>query len=450
MYKYLLAVRYLLKRPISWIAAVAVALCVFIVLVVMTVMNGLVGDFREKNHGYVGDCVVTSDSLVGFPYYADFMERLRGLDEVAAVSAAIRSFGLMVQGGYDRSIGVEVMGIDPAAYAEVTNFEETVYYHREDISRVFVPEYDPELTGVVVGIDMMPQQRSSQGTYYHPPTPGRYELIISCFPLTAKGALAKAGTDIVNTKSFYFSDDSETGLVKVDAQMVYIPFDIAQTMCGMDAGEPRANIIQIKFRPGVNLHEGTRRVRSLWEAFAAEQTDERYTGLLENVYVQTWVDFRRSTLAPMEKEQLMLSLLFLMLGLITVFVVFVVFYMIVSSKSKDIGILRSVGVSAAGVAQIFLMFAGLIGLLGAGAGSLLGAAFLWRINELEQWLFEKYGWQLWDRAIYAIGEIPSRIHFPVVAVIVGAALAACILGALLPSMRVARLQAAEALAVNQL
>ena len=44
----------------------------FIVVVVMTVMTGLVRDFKEKNHKFTGDCVVGTESLVGFPYYEDF------------------------------------------------------------------------------------------------------------------------------------------------------------------------------------------------------------------------------------------------------------------------------------------------------------------------------------------------------------------------------------------
>ena len=64
MYKIILATRYLLKRRITYFGILAVALCVFIVVVVMTVMAGLVNEFREKNHLFAGDCVVGTESLV--------------------------------------------------------------------------------------------------------------------------------------------------------------------------------------------------------------------------------------------------------------------------------------------------------------------------------------------------------------------------------------------------
>ena len=76
MYKIILAIRYLVKRRIAYFAVFAVALCVFIAFVVMTVMTGLVSDFRQKNHRFAGDCVVSTESLVGFTHYEDFVEIL--------------------------------------------------------------------------------------------------------------------------------------------------------------------------------------------------------------------------------------------------------------------------------------------------------------------------------------------------------------------------------------
>ena len=90
MYKISLAFRYLLKRRITYFAVLAVALCVFIVIVVMTVMTGLVGDFRQKNHDFVGDCVVGTESLVGFAYYEDFIDILGREDFIEGISPVVK------------------------------------------------------------------------------------------------------------------------------------------------------------------------------------------------------------------------------------------------------------------------------------------------------------------------------------------------------------------------
>ena len=78
-------------------------------------------------------------------------------------------------------------------------------------------------------------------------------------------------------------------------------------------------------------------------------------------------------------------------------------------------------------------------------GTLAGWLFLARINRIEQWLYDRFGWQLWDRTIYAIGDIPSRIEPEVIAVIIGSAIAACVVGALVPGYLAARLRPVETL-----
>ena len=129
--------------------------------------------------------------------------------------------------------------------------------------------------------------------------------------------------------------------------------------------------------------------------------------------MQGWKEYRRAVVAPMEQEQLILSLMFILVGITTVFIVFVVFYMIVNNKRKDIGVLKSVGASNAGVLSLFQGFAFGIGLIGSCAGVLLAWLFLSRINQIEQWCYEHLGIQLWDRTIYVIGDIPHHVEFSV-------------------------------------
>ncbi len=152
----------------------------------------------------------------------------------------------------------------------------------------------------------------------------------------------------------------------------------------------------------------------------------------------------------MEKEQTMLTILFLMLGVITVFVIFVVFYMIIGHKTRDIGILKSIGVSNSSVIEIFMIFAAIVGVIGAVIGTAAGCGFLVKINEMEDWLFEHCnGWQLWDRTVYAIGEIPHEIKIDLLAVVIFSAISVSLIGALIPSVQAGIKKPVEVLQVNQ-
>ncbi len=448
MYKIILATRYLLKRRITYFAILAVALSVFIVVVVMTVMAGLVNEFKEKNHRFAGDCVVGTESLVGFAYYEDFVNLMEQQDFVEAVSPAIKSFALKRRRGSDQDDVVEIMGIDPVIHSRATGFGDTLYYHKNDVSGTFEIANDANLVGCVLGDFMLIQDTNSRN--YDATSLPRIPYSISCFPLTARGAPAKAGTNMVNTKTFYFSDESSTGLPRVDGLVVYLPFELAQQLCGMAGPTKRASRLHIRFKPDIKIQAGCEKVQSLWQKFRQDKADETQAYTLDTVTVQSWKQYRRTSIAPLENEQTEMSVMFGFVGITTVFIVLVVFYMIISHKSKDIGILKSVGASRLAVVQIFLTFAMLVGVVGAGIGTAGGCAFLVKINDMEDWLFNRFGWQLWDRTVYAIGDIPNNIEWEVLALITASAILAVLAGAYLPTAHAAARRPVEVLHVGQL
>ena len=108
------------------------------------------------------------------------------------------------------------------------------------------------------------------------------------------------------------------------------------------------------------------------------------------------------------------------------------------------------GASNAGILGLFSTFAVWIGCLGAGLGLVGGWMFLLRINRLEDWLFEHFGRQLFDRTLIAVQEIPHRVQMGVVVTILVCAVLVSLAGALAPALRAARTRPIETLQVNQL
>jgi lipoprotein-releasing system permease protein len=218
----------------------------------------------------------------------------------------------------------------------------------------------------------------------------------------------------------------------------------------MAGSTKRASRLHIRFKPDIKIDAGCEKIRSLWQKFRQDKAGESQAYTTDTVTVQGWKQYRRASIAPMENEQTEMSVMFGFVGITTVFIVLVVFYMIISHKSKDIGILKSIGVSNVDIIQLFSGYAFMVGILGAGFGLLAGWVFLLKINPIEDWLFEHFGFQLWDRTIYAIGDIPNQVEFKILAIIVVSAIAACLVGALIPSLQAARQKPVEILQVGQL
>lgn len=453
MYKFILAFRYLIKRKISYFAVAAVALCVFVVFVVITVLTGLSEGFKTKVYNSTGDCVVHTKSLVGFGYYEEFLEILRRQPYIEAASPVVRNYALI---GVGRVAGrtaygeytKEIAGIEPVSYAEVTGFDKWLQYNKDSLDKAFVPAYDPNLPGCVPGIDFL-FSRDEKGDYHPPSEPSAIALEINCVPLNAKGAMSKAGAGEFSTKTFYCSDYFHAGY-SLDWRFIFLPFDDVQMLCGMATGHKRITHIHIKFTPTVSINAGTDKVARLWSDFAEQKKDAPYANLLENVKVQSWKNFSKTVVAIVETQQTMMIVCFGMIGVITIFIVLVVFYMIVSHKIKDIGILKSVGAGSFSIMSLFLYFASLIGIIGSGIGAFVGWRFLVHINAFEDWLFENFEFQLWDRRISSIGDIPNAVDLKVLAIIIVCAIAVCMLGALLPSRRAGRMKCVDTLQVSGL
>jgi lipoprotein-releasing system permease protein len=443
-----LSIRYFIRRPISYFAVAAVALCVFVVFVVITVLSGLSRDFKNKVHSSVGDCVVYTRSLVGFGYYDEFLNMLAKEPVVAAATPIVKSYALVSvsgpdgSGSYSKNV-YEIYGAEPVSLGEVTGFARWIAFHKGDVADVFRPVYDANLPGCVPGIDIV-GEKDEQGVYFITATPKeRFE--ISCVPLTAKGALARAEAGELNSKTFYYSDYFEAGY-SIDNRLIFIPIDDAQILCGMSTGMMRITHIHIKFKDGVDINSGTQRIKKLWADFVAAKAGAPYRNLLEEVQVQSWRDFSKVVVALVETQQTVMIVCFCLIGVITVFIVLVVFYMIVSHKSKDIGILKSVGASGFNILSVFLNFAFLIGVTGSAIGALLGWPFLVYINQI----FRLFKFRLWDPRLTSIGAIPNTIDLRVLGIIILCAIGACLVGAFVPSWRASRSKCVDTLQVAQL
>jgi lipoprotein-releasing system permease protein len=161
--------------------------------------------------------------------------------------------------------------------------------------------------------------------------------------------------------------------------------------------------------------------------------------------VRSWQQHQGPLLEAIEIERSILNiLLFLIVG-VSGFSVLAIFSMIVSEKTKDIGILKSLGASSRGIATIFLSYGLTLGLIGSMLGTGLGYLLTIYINEIEQALTVVTGRQIFDRGIYYFDEIPTNIEDVMLILVNIGAIGTSVLFSVLPAWRAARLHPVRAL-----
>ena len=262
----------------------------------------------------------------------------------------------------------------------------------------------------------------------------------------ADGFLALPGDDVsisypsaskppkVLSANFTIVDFYESKMNEYDSSFVFVPIRKIQELRGMvdpSTGIANFNAIQIRLKPGVELNM----VRDLLRANFPPQLFK----------ISTWRDKEGALLAAVQMETAVLNVLLFLIIAVAGFGILAIFFMIVVEKTRDIGILKSLGATGRGIMGIFLGYGLSLGVVGASVGLGLGLLFVRYINELADLLGRITGQPVFDPSIYYFQKIPTIVEWHTVTWIVLGAMAIAILASILPARRAARLHPVEAL-----
>ena len=218
-------------------------------------------------------------------------------------------------------------------------------------------------------------------------------------------------------------------MAEYDSNYVFVPLDYLQSLRGM---EGRVTHIQMKLKDYSTAKEVIKELRKLFP--------DKY-----HFQINTWEEKQGAIIAAIDIERGILNLLlFLIIG-VAGFSILAIFSMIVVEKTRDIGILKSLGASNRGVMSIFLGYGLLLGATGCALGTALGLWITSNINDIEKFLAKLTGRELFDRTIYYFDSIPTNTEPITVATIVAGAVGTAVLFSVLPALRAAMLHPVRAL-----
>ena len=506
MYKLLLCTRYLRTRYLAFVCIISVMLGVATLIVVNSVMSGFSTKLKDRLHGILSDVSVMTDRADGFELSTPELEAKIASspagDQIEAMSPTIETFALIqynVRDKWGRKIPltqqVRLVGVDPARQAKVGGFSEYLmrqknspnpsfdlteeawlrleHTRRLDADRDFLmpqqvapkpgpinlqggpggflqlPEIQPipkpiaddpipppqlgampapRLPGVILGHSLAHHRIKDPETGNQIDVPKLLpgdEIFIATVGAT--------GTKPVSA-TFIVTDYLKTEMSEYDDRLVYVPLEDLQRIRGMDN---RVNAVQIKLKDGVRKDS-----RYVHQQFVPSL---QAMMPMPEARVQSWEQQQGPLLSAIDIERTILNiLLFLIVG-VAGFGVLAIFSMIVSEKYRDIGVMKALGASSQGIMSIFLGYGLLLGIVGCIAGTTLGLAITYKINQIEVLLTKLSGKQVFDRSVYYFNEIPTNVvPWDIILVNIGA-VAIAVVFSILPAIRAARLHPVRAL-----
>ena len=150
-----------------------------------------------------------------------------------------------------------------------------------------------------------------------------------------------------------------------------------------------------------------------------------------------WQTQNASLFSALQLEKLAMGLIIFFIMVVAAINIVGTLTMVVTDKTREIGILRAMGLTGPAVARVFLVQGAVIGVVGTTIGLALGL--------LVSYVVDRSGWVRINPAIYFIDHLPVHIEWQDVAVVVLASLAIALFATVYPSRSAAALTPVEAI-----
>ncbi|MCJ7420239.1 lipoprotein-releasing ABC transporter permease subunit [Sphingomicrobium astaxanthinifaciens] len=405
----MIARRYLLPHKgegfiflVAGFSVVAVALGVFALISVMSVMNGFRADLFDRIVGLNGHAIVQG--------YDGRLDDWRAIaDEARAIPGVVEATPLIEQplmaSSNGRVEGILLRGVrldDIRSNPLIT----------QNITAGSIAELSPGSNNVAIGARLA----NALGAY-----PGAEISLIS-----PDGRPTPVGT-VPRIVTYRVAAIFEVGVYDYDKAFVVMPIEDAQTllmlgdavaMVEVEVSEPdRVEAILAPLRPVINGK-----------------------GVLVD-----WRQMNSALFEALEVERVVMFVVLSIIILVAAFNIASSLIMLVRAKRRDIAILRTMGASRAGMTRIFMSVGLIIGLVGIIFGAILAAIFLFFRQAVVDFIQLVSGAELWDPSVRFLSELPSKTDPFEVAAIILVTIVLVFLATLFPARKAAATDPVEVL-----
>ena len=158
-----------------------------------------------------------------------------------------------------------------------------------------------------------------------------------------------------------------------------------------------------------------------------------------------WRKRNQSFFTVLEVERNMMFIILSVIVVVAAFNIISGLIMLVKDKGREIGILRTMGVTQGAIMRVFLITGASIGVVGTLTGAALSVIFCWKIDDIRKsvaWLTDT---DVFKAEVYYLTQLPTDINLRTTGTIILMALALSVLATLYPSWRASRLDPVDAL-----
>jgi len=387
---------------ISGISMIGIALGVWALIVVLSVMNGFVSQVRDRMLSVVSHVEVFASNGALSDWRA-VEQTVRRNPAVIGAAPYINAQALLTRGESVR--GALVRGIDPAAEPAISDIASQL--RGAPLTALADGEF-----GVILGGELA----RALGAL-----PGDKIALIA-----PQGQVTPAGV-IPRLKQFTVVGTFEIGMYEYDSSLALVHLEDAQRLYQLGGAVS-----------GVRL--------KLDDLFASRAVArDLMASLAPDVFASDWTRSHANFFRAVEIEKRVMFIILTLIVAVAAFNIVSTLVMLVTDKQADIAILRTLGAAPGSILQIFVVQGVMIGVIGTLIGVVGGVLLGWNVDTVVPAIENSLGFKFLAKDVYYISDLPSDVQLRDVLTIGLVSLGMSLLATLYPSWRAARVNPAEAL-----
>ena len=385
-------------KVISIFSFTGIALGVSILIIVMSVMNGFRTELINKILGFNPHIIVK-------PYNKsidtkDIVKLDKFKENISSTAFTFSGQGILMN--KDNTTGVLIRS-----------------YLKNDINKI-----DLIKNGIIDGsLDLFKKDSVSIGK----------ELAIS-LNLVVGDEITLMSTSNLETpfgnlplqEKFKISSVFTTGLAEFDQNVIFMPFENANSLFELIDEDINLEIF-------------------LYKPDKVEIIKKEIQEIFSDHYVYSWADLNKSFFGALKVERNVMFIILTLIIIVAAFNIISGLTILVKNKTKEIAILRTLGVSKKSITKIFFLTGFLIGLLATITGVIIGILFSYYIEEIRIFITKIFNVRLFPEEIYFLSQMPSEINLSNIVIICFFSLLITFLATIIPSLSAAKLDPIKAL-----
>ncbi|MCI5111426.1 MAG: lipoprotein-releasing ABC transporter permease subunit [Marivita sp.] len=415
-FEWMIAWRYLRARRaeggvsvMTWISLIGITLAVFALIATLAVRSGFRAEFVDTILGanahvtvyYTQEADEFGRASRAITDYADLSDRIAAVPGVTRAASLVK--GQVMATANSRNAGVEVFGI------EADDLETIPRIADPETAQGDLARFDE---GIAIGSGVARELGVALGD--------KVKLISPDGVRTAFGTSPRV-------KAYEVVYVFTAGRYDIDRTRIYMPFAEAQLYFNRDGA---ADEIEVMVADPDRVAD---MALPIVQAGGAR------------VLVWTWQDASGGFLRALEIEDNVMFIILSILVLIAAMNIVSGLIMLVKNKGRDIGILRTMGLTEGAVLRVFFICGAFTGLLGTMAGVILGCLFALYIDPIFSFVNYVAGGGVWDPAVRGIYQLPAQLRLEDVLSAVALSLGLSFVVTIFPARRAARMNPVEAL-----